>query len=185
MAEPVATRVLTLTGSRLRTMTSTTELAHVLREVKLLARQYYELTGRPLGVTGEVAEFEAVRLLGLRLAAVREAGFDAVGPLRNGRRERFQIKGRRLNDTSKKRGRLGRLDLSKPWDAVLLVLLDSAYGAHEIYRAERPEIERALTAPGSKARNERGQLSISKLKSLGRMVWSAEQEVPPTSRQGS
>src|SRR5450830_564362 len=100
-------------------MTPSTELDRLLKEVKRLARQYYALTGRPLGVTGEVAELEAIRLLKLRLAVVRQAGFDAEGPKRNGRRTRFQIKGRRLNETGKKTGRLGTIDLSKPWEAVL------------------------------------------------------------------
>ena len=35
---------------------------------KQLARRYHELTGKPLGVTGEVAEYEAHRLLGVELA---------------------------------------------------------------------------------------------------------------------
>jgi len=50
----------------------------LLREPKTLGREYYELTGRPLGITGEVAEYEAVRLLGLELSAVRQTGYDAV-----------------------------------------------------------------------------------------------------------
>src|SRR5438874_1729828 len=36
----------------------------LLQRAKLLAKEYYQLTGRPLGVTGEIAEYEAVRLLG-------------------------------------------------------------------------------------------------------------------------
>jgi hypothetical protein len=37
-------------------MTSTKRVFELLREVKLLAREYYELSGKPLGVTGEIAE---------------------------------------------------------------------------------------------------------------------------------
>lgn len=37
----------------------------LLKEAKLLAREYYSLTGKPLGVTGEVAEYEAGRILGV------------------------------------------------------------------------------------------------------------------------
>ena len=36
---------------------------HILRGAKRLAREYYEFTKKPIGVTGEIAEFEAHRLL--------------------------------------------------------------------------------------------------------------------------
>ncbi len=49
----------------------------VLRAAKLLA-QYRTLTGKPLGITGEVAEYEAARILGVELAAARQAGYDVV-----------------------------------------------------------------------------------------------------------
>jgi hypothetical protein len=35
----------------------------VLRNAKKLAKEYRTLTGNPLGITGEVAEYEAARLL--------------------------------------------------------------------------------------------------------------------------
>ena len=43
----------------------------ILREAKVLARQYYHLTGKPLGITGEVAEYEAARILGIELTLAR------------------------------------------------------------------------------------------------------------------
>ncbi|HEY5085907.1 MAG TPA: hypothetical protein VII66_00985 [Gemmatimonadaceae bacterium] len=146
-------------------------LAALLADIKRVAQRYYQLTGRPLGVTGEVAEMEAVRLLRLRPATVRQPGYDAEGPMREGRRVRFQIKGRCMVDKVKATARLGAIDLSKPWDAVLLVLMDADFATTAIYRAERAAVEAALTAPGSKARNERGQLSISKFRAIGIQVW--------------
>lgn len=50
----------------------------ILSAVKPLAAEYYMLTGKPLGVTGEVAEYVAAELLGLELAPPRTEGFDAV-----------------------------------------------------------------------------------------------------------
>jgi hypothetical protein len=38
-------------------------LLELLAEAKRLAKEYRALTGRPLGVTGEVAEYEVARLL--------------------------------------------------------------------------------------------------------------------------
>lgn len=142
----------------------------LLGEAKRLAKEYYTLTGRPLGVTSEIAEYEAARLLGLELADVRQPGYDAL------RREaagvtRLQIKGRCLLPGCKPSQRLGSIKLDKEWDAVLMVLLDADFETVEIYEAGRSEITAALTAPGSKARNERGALPVSKFKSIGKRIW--------------
>lgn len=52
-----------------------------------------------------------------------------------------------------------------------MVLMDEFFEVFEIWQAERKEVTEALTKPGSKARNERGQLSVSKFKQIGRQVW--------------
>ena len=65
----------------------------LLAEAKGLALEYRTLTGKPLGITGEVAEYEAARLLSLELTPARQAGYDAIRPS-DGRR--YQIKGRCL-----------------------------------------------------------------------------------------
>lgn len=54
------------------------DVMEILREAKLLAQQYRALTGKPLGITGEVAEYEAALLLGIDLTQARQAGYDAV-----------------------------------------------------------------------------------------------------------
>jgi hypothetical protein len=140
----------------------------ILSQAKALAREYYALTGRPLGVTGEVAEFEAVRLLGLKLTPVRTTGYDAIR-LADGRR--FQIKGRRLLPGCKPGQRIGKIDVTKEFDAVLLVLMDENFNAYEIYEADRAPVIAALTAPGSRSRNERGALGVAKLQQIGHRVW--------------
>ena len=141
----------------------------ILDSVRALAVDYYRETGKPLGVTGEIAEFEAARILGLELCAARQPGFDAVS-CESGRPKRVQIKGRCILDSAPGQ-RLGRIRLDQEWDAVVLVLLDREFKPVEIYEAERPAIEAAILAPGSRARNERGALSVGKFKSLARRVW--------------
>jgi hypothetical protein len=42
-------------------------LRRLLSDVKAMACEYYKLTGKPLGVTGEAAELEAAEKLGLPL----------------------------------------------------------------------------------------------------------------------
>ncbi|MEI9978404.1 MAG: hypothetical protein WDN23_05285 [Edaphobacter sp.] len=46
----------------------------ILHDAKRLAQQYRRAAGKPLGITGEVAEYEAARLLRLRLTDARQAG---------------------------------------------------------------------------------------------------------------
>jgi len=142
----------------------------ILSETKRLAQQYRRLTGKPLGVTGEVAEFEAARLLGLDLAAAREAGYDATEQAQ-GITRKLQIKGRCLLAGCKPGQRLGGIRFDHPWDAALMLLLDENLDAVEIYEADRASLEGALAEPGSKARNERGALAVSKFKQIGHVRW--------------
>ena len=151
-------------------MTKSTKLLELLSEAKRIAKEYRQLTGRPLGITGEIAEYEAGRLLGLELAPVRTAGYDAIRRTRAGD-ERLQIKGRCILPNAKPGQRIGRIDPSKEWHAVLLVLLNEEFDATAIYEARRAEVLRALKAPGSRARNERGALGVAKFISLGRKLW--------------
>ena len=145
----------------------------ILGEAKKLAQEYYALTGKPLGITGEVAEYEAARILGVELTAARHAGYDAI-ERKNKSVRHLQIKGRCLLPNCKPGQQLGSIDVTKDWDAVLLVLLDENFDAKEMYEAERAAVVAALAAPGSKARNERGQLGVSKFKAIGKLRWRRE-----------
>ena len=91
-------------------MASSKRVFELLLEVKLLAREYYELTEKPLGVTGEIAEYEAARILKVKLSPARQSGYDAVRK-RKGKDEKLQIKGRRLTPASRASQRVGSIDL--------------------------------------------------------------------------
>lgn len=142
----------------------------ILAEAKKLAQRYRALTGKPLGITGEVAEYEAARILGVELTPARQAGYDAT-EIREGQTFRLQIKGRCVLEGSKPGQRMGSIDIHKEFDAVLLVLLDGDFEATAIYEAPREAVIAALTTPGSKSRNERSALGISKFKSIGAVRW--------------
>jgi len=142
----------------------------ILAEAKKLAQRYRVLTGKPLGITGEVAEYEAARILGVELTPARQAGYDAT-QIRDCQTFRLQIKGRCVPEGSKPGQRIGSIDIRKEFDAVLLVILDGNFEATAIYEAPRAAVITALTAPGSKSRNERGALGISKFKSIGVILW--------------
>jgi hypothetical protein len=163
-------------------MMNSDRVFNILREAKRLAQEYYRLTGKPLGVTGEVAEFEAARILGVELTAARQPGYDAT-ETRDGITRRLQIKGRCLLPGCKPRckpgQRLGRIDIKKDFDAVLLVLLDENFDATAMYEAERAAVVAALTKPGSKARNETGALGVSKFRSIAKLCWRREPRAYP------
>ncbi len=146
------------------------EIDELLKEAKTLGKKYRKLTGKPLGITGEVAEFYTAKILGLDLGCARQCGYDAVWK-RNGEQVKVQIKGRCILSTSKPGQRVGTIKLTNEWDITLLVLMDEDFEILSIYEAQRPDIEKALLAPGSRARNERGALGVSKFKSIGKLIW--------------
>lgn len=152
-------------------MEDSKQVLELLAEAKVIAQRYYALTKKPLGITGEVAEYEAAHILGITLTSARQAGYDAT-ELVNDKLRTLQIKGRCLPNGCTPGQRLGSIQPDKEWDAVLMVLLDSTFNATEIWEADRPVVLAALAIPGSKARNERGALSVAKFKSIGRLRWS-------------
>ncbi|MEW8073539.1 MAG: hypothetical protein AB2826_24270 [Candidatus Thiodiazotropha sp.] len=146
-------------------------IGNTLEKAKSAAVEYYRLTGKPLGITGEYGEYIAAKQLDLHLSEARMAGYDALD--RDGRK--IQIKSRSIPKNKKLTGqRLGSIRLDHEWDVVLLVIMDEMFEPQAMYEAQRYAIEKALTAPGSKARNERGALAISKFISLGVKVWPQE-----------
>ncbi|WP_249040001.1 hypothetical protein [Enterobacter roggenkampii] len=122
-------------------------ILNILNEAKDVALRYYKLTNKPLGITGEIAEYEAATLLGLSLCSARQSGYDATEIL-DGKEYRVQIKGRYMPDPKKVSARIGAIDISKPFDSVLLVLLDENYDAFAMYEASRDVVVAALQAPG-------------------------------------
>lgn len=151
--------------------------AHRVREilaaVKPLAAEYYRLTGKPLGVTGEVAEYVAAELLGLELAPPRTAGYDAIrqtpqGPVR------IQIKGRAYGEDAKPGQRLGTIKQGAACDTVLLVLLDNrTLEPREMWEAPYVAVAERLALPGSKAR-ARGALGVSEFRRLAEKIWPSD-----------
>ncbi|MAT64763.1 MAG: hypothetical protein CMN57_03880 [Gammaproteobacteria bacterium] len=147
----------------------------LISQARRLAADYWRATGKPLpGISAEIAENDAARLLDLELAEDRQAGFDAVGRgAREGRR--IQIKCRTIFDESKSGHRLGQLKLDKDWDSVVLVLMDDSYEPTEIYEADRAALTAAIEEAGASRRSKRGPLSIARFKAIGRLVWTREE----------
>ena len=147
------------------------DVAPLINAARGIAIAYKRLTGRPLGVTGEVGEYEAARLLGYELAPVRSPGYDLVDP-DTGRT--FQVKARCIGPRAKSGQRLGAIRRDSSFDALLLVILDEDLMPLSIWEAGREAVMTALMAPGSRARNERGALGVAKFKSIARQVWPGD-----------
>jgi hypothetical protein len=166
---------------------SVEDVKAILAAVKPLAAKYYRLTGKPLGVTGEVAEYVAAQTLGLKLAPPRTAGYDAIRLTSHGE-QRIQIKGRAYGEDAKPGQRMGRIKPTELCDAVLLVLLDNAtLEPREMWEAPYAAVAARLAEPGSKARNERGALGVSEFKRMAKRIWpedtpskASEQPTIPT-----
>ncbi len=149
---------------------NSSRVKQVLAAVKPLAIEYYTLTGKPLGVTGEIAEYVAADVLGLELVAARTEGYDAIR-VRSDRKERIQIKGRVCGKKPKPGQRLGTIKPGAPCDYYLLVLLDVAtLEPREIWEATSIEIEKRLLEPGSRAR-ARGALRLNEFKNRAKRIW--------------
>lgn len=146
----------------------------LIAEARRLATEYRKAMGKPLGISSEIAEFDAARLLGLDLVEQRVGGYDAVGKgPRQGKR--IQIKGRAIFDEKKSGQRIGQLNVDQPWDSVVLVLMDEQYEPVEIYAADRAAILAALDENKSSNRAKRGALSVAKFKYISRLVWTREE----------
>lgn len=141
----------------------------ILADVKVLALEYHAATGKPLGVTGEIAEAEAARLLELELMDARSPGFDAIRRV-NGRAETIQIKGRWKRQGANW-GRVPSINTNKPFDFAMLVLMKGDYEVFEIWETPKARVIERLDEPGSKARNERRSMGVSQFMTIATRVW--------------
>lgn len=144
----------------------------LMLQARRLAADYRRATGKPLGISSEIAEYDAARLLNLEIRKQDDGGYDAIG---HGPREgkRIQIKGRAIFDESKPGHRIGQLKLEKEWDSVVLVLMDENYEPAEIYEADRADLEEAIQESLKSNRAKRGVMTVAKFKYLAHMVWNA------------
>jgi hypothetical protein len=146
-------------------------LEKLISETRRLAAEYRRTTGKPLpGVSNEIAEYDAAKLLNLELVQDRSDGYDAVGKgAIDGRR--VQIKARAIFDESKSGHRIGQLKTEKAWDMVVLVVMNENYDVVEIFKADRGTLIKNI----GENRNKRGAMSVAKFKNIGQLVWDDEQ----------
>ncbi|MET0071709.1 MAG: hypothetical protein ABW096_16855 [Candidatus Thiodiazotropha sp.] len=149
----------------------------LIAQARVLAAEYRRTMGKPLpGISNEIAEYDAVKLLQLDPKPQGEGGYDAIDPARGDKQ--IQIKSRTIFDESKSGQRIGQLKLDKDWDSVVLVLMDDDYQPYEIYEAERDDIVEYV-AKSSSNRAKRGAMSVARFKIIGRLAWTRENGLEP------
>ncbi len=99
-------------------------------------------------MTGEVAEYEAARVLIQELAPARQAGYDALRNNGSGR-AMLRIKGRYIHDTLNKGQKSSLIEGRQGLGSRTVVLLDDMFAATAIYETDRPDLQASLAVPGS------------------------------------
>ena len=146
----------------------------LISEARRIAAEYRRATGKPLGISAEIASHDACTFLELepREDAV---GYDAVG-LKGVRQDlHFQIKGRAIFDEKKGGQRLGQIKIDQDWDKILLVLMDEEFETTEIYEASREDILQDLEEVGNTNRQKRGVMSVARFKRIAHLAWNKEE----------
>lgn len=140
----------------------------LIAQARQLAAEYRRTMGKPLpGISNEIAEHDAIRLLDLEPEPGNDVSWDAVDPETGWR---MQIKSRTIFDESKSGQRIGQLKMNQEWDAVVLVLMDEDYEPYEIYQALREDLAESIDASSS-SRAKRGAMSVARFKIIGELVW--------------
>ena len=148
----------------------------LISQARILAADYRRTMGKPLaGISSEIAEYDAVNLLGLELCNPRVSGYDAIG---TGDRagKRVQIKARVIPDGKRSGQRVGQLKLEQDWDLVVLVVMDENYEPVEVYEVDRKTVDElaSTSKPG-----KRGAMSVAKFMAIGRLAWTRENGTVP------
>lgn len=146
----------------------------LISEARRIAAEYRRATGKPLGISAEIAAHDACTFLGLE-PENKAVGYDAVGIKGKRKGCHFQIKGRAIFDESKGGQRLGQLKVEQDWDFILLVIMDENFDTNEIYEISRENILNDLKDSDSAIRQKRGAISVARFKHLAELVWNKEQ----------
>ncbi len=146
----------------------------LISEARRIAAEYRRTTGKPLGISAEIARHDACTLLELE-PHEDATGYDAIG--KKGEREgiRFQIKGRAIFDEKKGGQRLGQIKTEQDWDKILLVLMDENFETTEIFEASRESILESIDDAASSNRQKRGIISVARFRRIAHLVWNSDE----------
>lgn len=147
----------------------------LMEQARVLAANYHKTTGKTLaGVSGELAVYDAIRLLKL-IPAPNDVPYEAIGSEDSGNlaNERIQIKARTIFSHTKGSPRIGQIKENQEWDSVVLVLLNDEYQPFEIYEMDRTSLQEYAVSKDSK-RGKRGAMTVARFKKLATLIWSSD-----------
>ena len=143
---------------KIKTILITPNIKKVVVDAIKIAIDYEKLTGRKLGITGEIGEILTCDKLGLKLLANPiSSGYDAIG---KNNKKKYQIKTRR-GDSNK--GRISRFS-KHPFDYAILTILKSNYDIRGLWQVSFPKLKPILD------RCKRRNPSVTKFKSLAKKI---------------
>ncbi len=143
-------------------------IGEIFQTAKASAIAYYALTERPLGITGELGEYEAAIKLKCKFKGARNAGHDLIDCNGN----EVQVKTRVIrNNKSQRVPTIAASQDDKTWHYVLLVLLGSDYEVTAIYKADNKTIEAHFKKPRPKNGKPRRNMPVREFIAIGEQVW--------------
>jgi len=145
----------------------------LISEARRIAADYRRATGKPLGISAEIARHDACTYLDLE-PNEDAVGYDAEALAGVDKGCRYQIKGRAIFDETKGGQRIGQIKIEQEWDKILLVLMDEDFETTEIYQASREEILQDVDDSTTK-RQKRGAMSVAKFKHISQLVWNKDE----------
>jgi hypothetical protein len=117
--------------------------ARLMESIIGLSSEYKRRFGKSLGITGEVGEYKASRLLKLkRVPGNINKGFDAIDP----KGKRVEIKTRIFSRNSERTSAFTNFG----FDYAILVLLSYKYEITEIYKARCKDIQEKIAGQSYK-----------------------------------
>jgi len=147
----------------------------LMEQARALAANYRKTTGKTLaGVSGELAVYDAIRLLNLK-PVDSNLSYEAIGTEDSGdlENDKIQVKGRTIFSDSKTSPRIGQIKTSEDWDSIVLVLLNDEYSPFEIYEVDRSTIEENAQKTSSN-RAKRGAMTVARFKKIATLAWCSD-----------
>lgn len=140
-------------------------IGELMEQTRSLAADYRASTGKTLPVGGEIALYDAARLLELNEPASPLAGVDL---LNQDQSQRFQVKSRAMFAGAKSAPRLGSINPNGDWTHILLVLMNESYQTTHLYTLSRD------TALAEAKLGGKNAMTVAKFKVIGECIWSSD-----------
>ncbi len=147
----------------------------LMQETRRLAAEYRQNTGQTLPISGELARYDAARLLKLLPLQKPLKSVDFMGSEGSLANQLIQIKSRVIFDEQKSGYRIGQLDLGANWQVCALVLYQSNYEPTAIYIATQEMIVETLSNRKDTTK-ARGLMSLAQFKRIANLVWTPDSD---------